>query len=143
MKKSILNKDIWLSFRQSKGRFLSIMFLMMLGSFALVGLKAASPDIENSANRYLSQMKMMDLAVMSDYGISKADQKELNAVPNAQVEYGYFTDTVIVQLLFEFFLRQLIFPSSSLFQVIFQARKIKWFWLVFIKESTRLAIALL
>ena len=95
MKKSILNKDIWLSFRQSKGRFLSIMFLMMLGSFALVGLKAASPDIENSANRYLSQMKMMDLAVMSDYGISKADQKELNAVPNAQVEYGYFTDTVI------------------------------------------------
>lgn len=95
MKKSILNKDIWLSFRQSKERFLSIMFLMMLGSFALVGLKAASPDIENSANRYLSQMKMMDLAVMSDYGISKADQKELNAVPNAQVEYGYFTDTVI------------------------------------------------
>ena len=95
MKKSILNKDIRLSFRQSKGRFLSIMFLMMLGSFALVGLKAASPDIENSANRYLSQMKMMDLAVMSDYGISKADQKELNAVPNAQVEYGYFTDTVI------------------------------------------------
>ena len=95
MKKSILNKDIWLSFRQSKGRFLSIMFLMMLGSFALVGLKAASPDIENSANRYLSQMKMMDLAVMSDYGVSKADQKELNTIPNAQVEYGYFTDTVI------------------------------------------------
>lgn len=95
MKKSILNKDIWLSFRQSKGRFLSIMFLMMLGSFALVGLKAASPDIENSANRYLSQMKMMDLAVMSDYGISKADQKELNGIPNAQVEYGYFTDTVV------------------------------------------------
>ena len=95
MKKSILNKDIWLSFCQSKGRFLSIMFLMMLGSFALVGLKAASPDIENSANRYLSQMKMMDLAVMSDYGVSKADQKELNTIPNAQVEYGYFTDTVI------------------------------------------------
>lgn len=95
MKKSILNKDIRLSFRQSKGRFLSIMFLMMLGSFALVGLKAASPDIENSANRYLSQMKMMDVAVMSDYGISKADQKELNAIPNTYVEHGYFTDTVI------------------------------------------------
>lgn len=95
MKKSILNKDIRLSFRQSKGRFLSIMFLMMLGSFALVGLKAASPDIENSANRYLSQMKLMDVAVMSDYGISKADQKELNAIPNTYVEYGYFTDTVI------------------------------------------------
>lgn len=95
MKKSILNKDILLSFRQSKGRFLSIMFLMMLGSFALVGLKAASPDIENSANRYLSQMKMMDLAVISDYGISKEDQKELDALQDAQVEYGYFTDTVI------------------------------------------------
>ena len=98
MKKSILNKDIWLSFRQSKGRFLSIMFLMMLGSFALVGLKMV-----------ILQIRWLEIA----------------------------------QLLFEFFLRQLIFLSSSLSQVIFQARKIKWLWLVFIKESTRLAIALL
>ena len=32
-------KDIRRAFGKSKGRFLSIMLLMMLGSFALVGLK--------------------------------------------------------------------------------------------------------
>ena len=131
MKKSILNKDIWLSFHQSKGRFLSIMFLMMLGSFALVGLKAASPDIENSANRYLSQMKMMDLAVMSDYGISKADQKELNTISNAQVEYGYFTDTVIDD-------------SSTSVRVFSQTNKISKFKLVsghFPSKENQVALA--
>ena len=131
MKKSILNKDIWLSFHQSKGRFLSIMFLMMLGSFTLVGLKAASPDIENSANRYLSQMKMMDLAVMSDYGISKADQKELNTISNAHVEYGYFTDTVIGD-------------SSTSVRVFSQTNKISKFKLVsghFPSKENQVALA--
>lgn len=95
MKKSILNKDILLSFRQSKGRFISIMCLMMLGSFALVGLKVASPDIENTVSGYLKQLNALDLAVISDYGISKDDQKELSQVKGAKIEYGYFTDTVI------------------------------------------------
>ena len=95
MKKSILNKDIWLSFRQSKGRFLSIMSLMMLGAFALVGLKTASPDIEGSTSRYLAGLNTMDLALISDYGISKEDQKELDQIEGAQVEYAYFADAVI------------------------------------------------
>ncbi|MBP2622904.1 FtsX-like permease family protein [Streptococcus oricebi] len=95
MKKSILNKDILLSFRQSKGRFISVMCLMMLGSFALVGLKVASPDIEDTVSKYLEEYQALDLAVISDYGISKDDQKELDKVKGAQVEYGYFTDTVI------------------------------------------------
>ncbi|MDN8826010.1 hypothetical protein Q0N07_14635, partial [Staphylococcus aureus] len=36
-----------------------------------------------------------DLALISDYGISKEDQKELDGIDGAQVEYGYFTDAVI------------------------------------------------
>lgn len=95
MRKSILNKDIWLSFRQSRGRFISIMSLMMLGAFALVGLKTSGPDIERSASRYLASLNTMDLALISDYGISKEDQKELDGIDGAQVEYGYFTDVVI------------------------------------------------
>ena len=43
MKRKIYWKDILRSFTSSKGRFLSILILMMLGSLALVGLKVAHP----------------------------------------------------------------------------------------------------
>ena len=65
------------------------MSLMMLGAFALVGLKTSGPDIERSASRYLASLNTMDLALISDYGISKEDQKELDGIDGAQVEYGY------------------------------------------------------
>lgn len=62
-------KDIRRAFGKSKGRFLSIMLLMMLGSFALVGLKVTGPDMQSTASSYLKKHNTMDLAVMSDYGL--------------------------------------------------------------------------
>ena len=46
-------KDLIQSFTGSKGRFLSILTLMMLGSLAIVGLKVTSPNMEATANAYL------------------------------------------------------------------------------------------
>ncbi|EPC98473.1 hypothetical protein Lpp227_03301 [Lacticaseibacillus paracasei subsp. paracasei Lpp227] len=45
MSKKTLWKDIRKSFTTSWGRFFSILLLMMLGSFALVGLWIAGPDM--------------------------------------------------------------------------------------------------
>ena len=49
VKRKVYWKDLLQSFTRSKGRFLSILTLMMLGSLALVGLKVTSPNIEASA----------------------------------------------------------------------------------------------
>ena len=94
MKKKTLNKDIRNSLRQSKGRFLSIMLLMMLGAFALVGLKVSGPDIEDTLNSYMEQSNAADLFVVAGYGLSGEDQAEIKQ-ENADVEFGYFVDTVI------------------------------------------------
>lgn len=94
MKKKTLNKDIRNSLRQSKGRFLSIMLLMMLGAFALVGLKVSGPDIEDTLNSYMEQSNSADLFVVAGYGLSGEDQAEIKQ-ENADVEFGYFADTVI------------------------------------------------
>lgn len=88
-------KDIRRAFGKSKGRFLSIMLLMMLGSFALVGLKVTGPDMQSTASSYLKKHNTMDLAVMSDYGLSSDDQKELSSIKGATVEYGYLADVTI------------------------------------------------
>lgn len=94
MKKKTLNKDIRNSLRQSKGRFLSIMLLMMLGAFSLVGLKVSGPDIEDTLNSYMETANAADLFVVAGYGLSSEDQAEIQE-ENAEVEFGYFVDTVI------------------------------------------------
>ena len=94
MTKKTLNKDIRNSLRQSKGRFLSIMLLMMLGAFSLVGLKVSGPDIEDTLNSYMETANAADLFVVAGYGLSSEDQAEIQE-ENAEVEFGYFVDTVI------------------------------------------------
>ncbi len=94
MNKKTLNKDIRNSLRQSKGRFLSIMLLMMLGAFSLVGLKVSGPDIEDTLNSYMETANAADLFVVAGYGLSSQDQAEIEQ-ENADVEFGYFVDTVI------------------------------------------------
>ena len=96
MKKKTLNKTIFKSFIESKGRFLSIMLLMMLGSMTLVALKVTGPDIDKTANKYYEDYNLSDVNVIGDYGISKDDVKEIDQIKNiADVEYGYFSDATI------------------------------------------------
>lgn len=95
MAKKTYWKDIRKSFGSSKGRFLSIMLLMMLGAFAFVGLKVTGPDMQATASRYLKKHNTMDLSVIASYGFSDDDKEELDSIKNADVEYGYLTDVTV------------------------------------------------
>ena len=95
MKRKTYWKDLLQSFTGSKGRFLSILTLMMLGSLALVGLKVASPNMERTAWTYLKNTNAADNIVIADYGLDQADQEELQNLSGADVEFGYMTDLTI------------------------------------------------
>lgn len=95
MKRKTYWKDLLQSFTGSKGRFLSILTLMMLGSLAVVGLKVASPNMERTAWAYLKDTNAADMTVIADYGLDQADQKELKKHTGADVEFGYMTDLTL------------------------------------------------
>ena len=95
MKRKTYWKDLLQSFTGSKGRFLSILTLMMLGSLALVGLKVASPNMERTAWAYLKDTNTADVTVIGDYGLDQADQAELQTLSGADVEFGYMTDLTL------------------------------------------------
>ena len=95
MKRKIYWKDLLQSFTGSKGRFLSILTLMMLGSLALVGLKVASPNMERTAWDYLKDTNTADVTIIGDYGLDQADQAELQTLSGADVEFGYMTDLTL------------------------------------------------
>lgn len=73
---------------------------MMLGSLALTGLKVTAPNMERTAQAYIEanrtmNLAVMNLAVMSELGITQDDVKELQTIDNATVEPGYFKDVVL------------------------------------------------
>ena len=95
MKRKVYWKDLFGSFTHSKGRFLSILTLMLLGSLALVGLKVTTPNMHRTANQFIQQQNMLDLAVMGDLGLDQADQEELLGLKGARVEFGSLLDLTV------------------------------------------------
>ncbi|WP_192803590.1 ABC transporter permease [Streptococcus agalactiae] len=86
-------KDIYRSITTSKGRFSSILLLMMLGSFAFIGLKVSAPNMQITAQNYLAHHHVMDITVFNSWGLDKHDQTVLESLKGSQVEFSYFVDT--------------------------------------------------
>ena len=92
----MLWRDIRATFSKSKGRFLSIVCLIALGSFALVGLKVAGPDMRVTSSGYFDEYDMADLAVIGDLGIDASDEDDIERARDIQtVEYGYLKDVTV------------------------------------------------
>lgn len=91
-----LNKDILKSITHSWGRFISIVLLMALGSFAFIGLLVTGPDMRITAQKYFDKYNTADISIISDYGI---DDSEIAAIEKASkikdVEYFYLKDVTI------------------------------------------------
>ena len=95
-RKTALRRDFIRSILRSKGRFLSIVGLMALGSFALVGLLVAGPDMRATASAYFNELGLADVTVISDLGLDADDMAAIDAAPGASdIEYGYFKDVAI------------------------------------------------
>ena len=95
MNKVIL-KDFWRSIKHTKGQFISIMGLMMIGAFALVGLMVTGPDMRDTGNHYAQKLNTADLTVICNYGLDHKDTQKIKKTKGLQaVEFGYMTDTVI------------------------------------------------
>lgn len=94
--KHALNKDIKKSITHSLGRFVSIILLMALGSFALVGLAVTGPDMRQTGSDYFAEYNTADLTIASDYGISETEMQTIESASNVSaVEYIYLKDVTV------------------------------------------------
>lgn len=96
MRKRMLWKDIRKTFSNSWGRFFSIMMLMALGSFALVGLFVTGPDMRETGKHYFEDLNVADITVIGDYGINEIDQSNIEKASDIKdIEYIYLKDVVV------------------------------------------------
>lgn len=69
---------------------------MALGSFALVGLYVAGPDMRATGEAYFAAHDAADLTVIGDFGLSEADCALIEQASGIkQIEYGYLKDATI------------------------------------------------
>lgn len=94
-KKKALYHDIGKIFSSSKGRFISIMCLIALGSFALMGLQITGSDMRKAGEHYTQEYNSADLSVIESMGIDEETEKAISQMPDATIEYGYLKDVVI------------------------------------------------
>jgi len=73
MKKKALWKDNWIEIGKSKARFLALLAIITLGVAFFAGIKAAGPDMLDTANRYYDEKNLFDVKVLSTYGLEEQD----------------------------------------------------------------------
>lgn len=95
MKKRALWKDIFREISKSKMRFLSIFLIILLGVAFYSGIKATSPDMIDTADTYYRKQNLMDVKVLSTYGLTEDDIQLLEQMEGTSVEAAYTQDVIL------------------------------------------------
>lgn len=95
MKKRALRKDFYMEIIKSRGRFLSIFFIVALGVAFFSGIRSAEPDMRVSGDYYFDEKKLMDIKAMSSMGLTEEDLDAIAKLKGVdEVEGGYSTDVL-------------------------------------------------
>jgi len=95
MKKNALRKDFFMEIRKSMGRFLSIFFIVALGVSLFVGIRATQPDMILSGDAYVDENKLMDIKVVSTYGLTEEDVDVIGRLPAIESAQGAYSVDVL------------------------------------------------
>lgn len=91
-----LRKNIVREIKNTKSRFISILAIIALSVGFFSGVKAASPSMINTAEKYFISQNLMDIRLVSTVGFDKDD---IEAIKNSEnvvsVMPGYFSDLLV------------------------------------------------
>lgn len=93
MKKKALWKDTFREIRRTFPRFLSILLMVALGAFVLVGLRVTGPVMRESAEKKFKAARMYDLYVGNSLGLESKDLTLMGTLSDIdEVELRYSKD---------------------------------------------------
>lgn len=91
---SRLFKESLVSIKKTKKRFISILLIVLLGVGFFAGIKATSPDMKDTLNRYYEKNKFMDFTIKSTWGISNDEITKIKD-NGYKLEAGYSMDAIV------------------------------------------------
>ncbi|MDO4491307.1 MAG: ABC transporter permease [Lachnospiraceae bacterium] len=95
--KQVLGKDFLREILKNKGRFLSILFIVMLGAAFFSGIRSAGGDMKNTADRYYDDTDLMDIRVLSTMGMTEEDLQDLASLDEVELVQGGYSMDVLIQ----------------------------------------------
>lgn len=84
----VLFKDFYREIRRNLGRFLSMFFIVALGTAFFSGLRSTGYDMKYSADRFYKDYNLMDLRVIGTLGLTSEDISDIEKVPGVKSAYG-------------------------------------------------------
>ena len=91
-----LNKDNIKEIKNSFKRFVSILVIVLLGVGFFAGIKATSPDMQETLNKYYEDNNVFDVEVISTLGLTNSDIEEIRKIDGVEeVEGAYSTDAIV------------------------------------------------
>lgn len=99
-------RDFFREIGRNKGRFFSVMFIVMLGAAFFSGIRSAKNDMHVSADSYYDRVNFMDIRVVSTMGLTEDDLEDMrNTEGVAAVTGGYTAEVLNEQSDMEFALK--------------------------------------
>ena len=89
MKKALM-KDSVKEIRNTFKRFLSILMMAFLGVGFFAGVRATSPDMVDTLDKYYDSQNVYDIQVMSTLGLTDEDIGEISKIENVENVIGTF-----------------------------------------------------
>lgn len=86
-----MTKNLWREICASKGRFIAIILIILMGCLIFVGVRAAGPGLNESLTSTVQKAKLSDVQLMSTTGFTQKDVKAAETVSGAQAEATKFT----------------------------------------------------
>ena len=100
-------KDVWREIVNTLGRFLGIFAIVTLGVAFYAGLGATGPDMKLTGDLYFRAQNLMDLRVVSTFGLTDADIASIRQTPgvrqvfpsySAEVMFEFADDSLVLKL---------------------------------------------
>lgn len=95
MKKALL-KDSLKEIKTSYKRFISILLMALLGVGFFAGLRATSPDMIDTLDKYYKDQNVYDIEILSTLGLTDEDIEELEKIENVEKVYGSYSEDALV-----------------------------------------------
>ena len=89
-----LFKESVVSVKRNFKRFLSILLIVLLGVGFFAGIKATSPDMKNTIDKYYRDTNFMDFSLISTWGIKDSDLEKLKG-NGYDVQGSYEFDAIV------------------------------------------------
>lgn len=83
-RKNALCKEFFMEIKKTYNRFLSICLIAALGTAFFAGVRATNPDMQQSADSFFDESKLMDIRVLSTLGLTDDDVNAIRAIDGVE-----------------------------------------------------------